>query len=226
MQLTGSPGKLAFPAVCARCGAPAGRRIRVEKVFSRSDGDLRTAYAVLRTDVPFCLTCTSKHRSEATGRPFGERVVSLFRSALLVPALGFAMAALWSLLQVIDHVGSGESALRFAGLFAGFALLALVCTRAALRRTHRYRVAEPSSVTSAFDFTDDLSEMFERERHDYRLANPVFGDAFVAVNASRVWHSDSGRARAGDRGRSAVLLLSLTGGVAVLGWLGLSALRG
>jgi hypothetical protein len=226
VQLTGSPEKLAYPAVCARCGSPAGRRIRVEKVFSRSDGDLRTAYAVLRTDVPFCLSCTSKHRSEATGQPFGERVVSLFRSVLLVPALGFAVAALWSLLQAIDRLGGGESALRFAGLFAGFALLTLVCTRAALRRTHRYRVAEPSSVTSAFDFTDDLSEMFERERHDYRLANPVFGDAFVAVNASRVWHSDSGRARAGDRGRSAVLLLSLTGGVAVLGWLGLSVLRG
>jgi hypothetical protein len=224
VELMGSPGKLAFPAVCARCGAPAGRRMRVEKVFSRSAG-VHPTYVVLRADVPFCLPCTSKHRSEATGPPFGERVVSLFRSTLLIPAFVLAVVALVLLPRAIDRLGNDvNAALVFAAACAGLALAALLFLRGALRRTHRYRVTGPSSVTSAFDFTDDLSEMFERERHSYQLANRVFGDAFVAVNAARVWDGHHGRAR--DRGRSPVLLVSLAGVVAFLGWVGFSALRG
>lgn len=223
MELMGSPGKLSFPAVCARCGAPAGSRTRVEKVFSRAAGNHPT-YVVLRADVPFCLSCTSKHRSEATGPPFGERMGSLFRSVLLVPALGFAVFALVLLRRAMDRLTSdGTAALVLTALCVGSGLLALLLLRGALRRTHRYRVAGPSSVTSAFDFTDDLSDMFERERHTYLLGNQVFGDAFVAVNAARVWDGHHGRAT--DRERSPVLWLTVTGCIAFIGWLGLNALR-
>ncbi len=224
MELMGSPGKLAFPAVCARCGAPAGSRMRVEKVFSRSAGDHPT-YVVLRADVPFCLSCTNKHRSEATGQPFGERVGSLFRSVLLVPALGLAVFAVVLLRRAMDRLGSdGTAALVLTAFCVGSGLLAMMLLRGALRRTHRYRVAGPSSVTSAFDFTDDLSEMFERERHTYLLANRVFGDAFVAVNAARVWDGHHGRAT--DRERSPMLMVGLAGILVLLGWVGITALRG
>lgn len=222
----GSPGKLAFPAVCAKCGAPAGRRVRVEKVFSRSmRGDQPAGYVVLGTEVPFCTSCVTKHRSEATAAPYGQRVVSMFRSMLLVPALVFAGVAVWLLPRALDRLtgGTERSILVLAGLVAGFGVLGLLCARAAVRRTRRYRVSGPSTVTSAFDFTDDLSEMFERERHTYQLANRVFGDAFVAVNASLVWDGDHGRAR--DRNHSALLLLTITGCIAFIGWLGLNALR-
>jgi hypothetical protein len=195
-ELIGAPRKLAFPQACASCGTPAGRRIRVEKVFRREHGEQPATFAVVGVDVPFCTTCTARHRSEVKHLPAGQRMLTLLRSVLLVPAAGFSIVALTLVAPLANRVADGNwhDALSFLGLVAGFGALGLACAWTAMRQSHRYRVTEPTSVTSAFDFSDDLSETFERERHSYQLRSPRFAEAFVAVNASRVWDS---------RGRSA-----------------------
>jgi hypothetical protein len=227
IELTGAPRKLAFPQACASCGTPAGRRIPVEKVFERPRADQPARYAVVRVDVPFCMTCLKRHRDEAKHLPPSKQVLSVLRSILLIPAAGFVITALVLIGPFVHRVavGNWRSALLFFGLVVGFGLLGIGCGVAALRQSHRYRVAEPTSVTSAFDFTDDLSELFERERHNYLLRNPRFAEAFVAVNATRVWDRQSRSARSGGRGRSAVLWAGFAGTLVFVSWILATAFR-
>jgi len=191
VDLTGAPHKVAFPQACANCGTTAGRRLRIEKVFHRKRRDGRERHAVVRVDVPFCTTCIERHRSEVKQLPPGQRALSLLRSVLLIPAAGFTITALVLLRPLAHRVADGNwhAAVTFLVLVAGFGMAGVLCAWTALRHSHRYRVAEPTSVTSAFDVSDDLSQRFERERHSYELRNTRFAEAFVAVNASRVSHS-------------------------------------
>jgi hypothetical protein len=226
IELTGAPRKLAFPQACASCGTPAGRRIPIEKVFERQRGDHPSRYAVVRVDVPFCTTCRQRHHDEAKHLPAGQQALSVLRSILLIPATVFVIMAMVLIGPFVHRVaiGNWKAALVFFGLVVGFALLGILCGWAALRRSHRYRVTEQTSVTSAFDFSDDLSQAFERERHSYLLRNPRFAEAFVAVNASRVSDNQGRSARAGGsggagRGRSAVLWAGLAGTLVFVSWI-------
>lgn len=234
IELTGAPRKLAFPQACANCGTPAGRRIPVEKVFERERGDHPSRYAVVGVDVPFCTNCRQRHRDETKHLPAGKQVLSVLRSILLVPATGFVITALVLIGPFVHRVATGDwnAALLFFGLVVGFALLGIACGWAAMRQSHRYRVTEQTTVTSAFDFSDDLSQTFERERHTYILRNSRFAEAFVAVNASRVWDRQSrGRsARASGsggtgRGRSAVLWAGFAGTLVFVSWILAMAFR-
>jgi len=197
VELAGAPRKLAFPQACASCGTPAGRRLRIEKVFQRERRDQPDRYAVVGVDVPFCTTCIERHRSEVRHLAPVQGLLSLLRSVLLIPAGVFLVVALVLILPLFHKVADGNwhDVWIFLALVAGFGVLGLACARAALHQSHRYRVTEPTSVTSAFDFSDNLSGRFERERHSYRLLNARFADAFVAVNASRVWHNQGRSAR-------------------------------
>jgi hypothetical protein len=226
--MTGAPRKLAFPQACASCGRPAGRRLRVEKVFTHAHGSGPATYRVVGVEVPFCTACVERHRTEVKHLAPVQGIVSLLRSVLLIPAVGFVLVAL-ALIPAVGHSvadGNWSRVWLFLGLVLGFALVGILCARAAVRQTHRYRVTDPTDVTSAFDFTDNLSAKFERERHNYELKNNRFAEAFVAVNASRIWHGEQRRSRSVDRGRAVALWLVLSGGALLVGWLGLSALRG
>lgn len=183
VELTGAPRKLAFPQACASCGTPAGRRIPVEKVFERGE-----RHTVVRVDVPFCMTCLQRHREEAKHLPASQQLLTLVRSALLIPAIALALAAVVLFAPLADSVAAGawDDALVYFGIVGGFGVLGIGLGVVALRRSHRFRVTEPTSVTSAFDFTDDLSRNSERERHGYTMRNPRFAEAFVAVNASKI----------------------------------------
>ena len=229
IELTGAPRKLSFPQACASCGTPAGRRIPVEKVFERQRGAHAVRYRVVRAEVPFCTTCLQKHRDEAKHLPAGQRMLSALRSALLIPVAGFVVAAVALLVPFTHRLGDRDwgPALIYFALAVSSVLFAIGCAVAALRRSHRHRVAEPTSITSAFDFTDDLSELFERERHSYNLRNARFAEAFVAVNASRVWDSRPRRRNtpARGRGRSAVLFAGFVGSLVFVAWIVAEAAR-
>lgn len=223
IELTGAPRKLSFPQACASCGTPAGRRIPVEKVFERQRGSQPIRFRVVRVEVPFCTTCLGKHRDEAKHLPAGQRMLSALRSVMLIPAAAFAVTGVVLLVPFSHQLGDRDwgSALVYLALAVSAVLFAIGCGTVALRRSHRHRVAEPTSVTSAFDFTDDLSELFERERHSYNLRNARFAEAFVAVNATRVWDDQDRRrnTRAGGRRRSAVLFAGFAGSLVFVAWI-------
>jgi hypothetical protein len=220
VELTGPLGSAALPPLCASCGSAAGQRLQVEKVFRRKAGtDVPATYVVSSVSVPFCGGCVARHQAESPPKPVTVRALTLLRSVLMIPAVSFALITLWLLPRFFDNGG-----LLFGGILLAFALLSVACLRAAWAQTHRYRVAELSSVTGSFDFTDDLSELFERERHNYLLRNPTFAEAFNAANADQVWDPASPGARRADRARSGLLIAVVLVGVVYVGYLVITAL--
>jgi hypothetical protein len=52
------------------------------------------------------------------------------------------------------------------------------------------RIARQTEITRACDFSDDVSRIFERERHIYAVRDRTFFEAFAAANHDRVWTED------------------------------------
>lgn len=69
----------------------------------------------------------------------------------------------------------------------------------------RYVVpAEPTSLTGAFDFSDDESALFEPERHRFTFRNGDVAAEFAELNAHRDWDPASTRAQLALRARLAL----------------------
>jgi hypothetical protein len=186
VEIIGSPKDLEFPPVCANCGNATSESFEVAKVFRRaeqSSGSSPGPIVVKRVIVPFCPPCTAQHQSEVQTMTGSERfrLALRARSALGVPV--FAVLAL--LVLYVASRRASPSPILF-GLAALFAFLAWASYRAAYRETEYRAVPPATSVTSAFDFTDDPSKLFERERHTLKLRNPVFAEALVARNTERI----------------------------------------
>jgi hypothetical protein len=64
--------------------------------------------------------------------------------------------------------------------------------------------AEPTPVMRAVDFTADVSEMFEPERHRFTFRNYEVAARFGELNADREWDPASTRAQLARRGRMVV----------------------
>jgi hypothetical protein len=221
VELRGSPRRLAWPPLCPACGAPAGERLEVAKVFSRR-GRLRRGpqrFAVTRVPIPFCASCAARHRTLSAPMSPLTRAFSYVRSGLVITivcAAGFAAV-------LVPHVygtplptptSPGEvQILRFARQLPLFmAALALGALVAMLYQTRRYRVSAQTEVTRSCDFSDDMSLFFEREFHVWRVRDPRFFAAFVEANRGRV--VTEGERVVRDRVRSAVFILLVLAAVA------------
>ncbi len=66
-------------------------------------------------------------------------------------------------------------------------------------------VTDPTPVMRSVDFTADISEMFEPERHRFSFRNFEVADRFAELNADREWDPASTRAQLARRGRMAVI---------------------
>ena len=108
--------------------------------------------------------------------------------------LGFAI---FLLTNVRSASGSGEAsgfvdmlALVFGG--AGAALIAH-----AWWDSRRYMIPRQTSVTLAFDFSPDVSDLLDHaQRRVYAMRDAAFAGAFTALNRDRVWQADPAAVRA------------------------------
>ena len=53
----------------------------------------------------------------------------------------------------------------------------------------------PTPVLAAADYTTNVGELFEGERHTLTFADPVFAAQFAALNADRAWDASAPKAR-------------------------------
>lgn len=83
------------------------------------------------------------------------------------------------------------------GLFFGW--IARLQTKVVLDRTAHLRVPPQSEVTQAFDFSDDVSDLFEPKRVMYAMRDARFAAAFGALNSDKAWHANGPQARAARR---------------------------
>ena len=198
VTLRGRPSQLAMPDSCANCGSPAERRLLIEKVFRRDEGpEGGVHYVVSPVHVPFCSPCIARHQAEVVTVSPVKRVLLCFQQPVIIAALFMGGMAVFLAPPAFDAVvgGHGVGGLVFLGIVVVFGLIAAASGYAAFNLSRRHAVAPLTSVTSAFDFTDDESAMFERQRRTYRLRDPTFAAAFEEANQDRRWDPRSRRPR-------------------------------
>ena len=194
LELRGAPSALTWPRICANCGAPADEQIEVRKVFGRrrptrfgrrSGSGYLIDFRIVPAPVPFCLTCANQHRATVQPRAFNI-VTDFIFSWAIIPVVGCSIIAYATFpgLNASLSDSAGRAAWSFFAIFvAGIAW----CCGLWWRTTAPDRVVRQTEVTLACDFTRDVSEVFERERHIYAMRNKAFADALASANADRAW---------------------------------------
>lgn len=205
VELTGPLRTLRFPGRCANCGAATTERLPVRKVFGRSSGYRRRAisrrylgYRIDTAPVPYCPACIAQDGRErqSLASCWRARLLSLaLQSIPAFPCLGFAVFLL-STIGPPTH--PGEATGGFERTFALVFSLAGACLIGyAWWDTRRYLVPRQTSVTLAFDFSPDVSDVLDHgERRVYAMRDQAFAEAFTALNRDRVWQPDPSAERA------------------------------
>lgn len=204
VELTGPLRSLGFPNRCANCGAVTGERLPVRKVFARNAGQRRRTrsrryrgYRIDTVQVPYCGGCIAQDARER------QSVATRWRSRLgglllgSFPALFPLGFAVFLLTTVGPQSGSGQAS-SFMGILAlvfGGAGAALIAH--AWWDTRRYMIPRQTSVTLAFDFSPDVSDLLDHhQRRVYAMRDAAFAEAFAALNRDRVWQPDPAAERA------------------------------
>lgn len=76
--------------------------------------------------------------------------------------------------------------------------------------------AEPTVLMRSVDFSGDISELFDPERHRFTFCNYEVAARFGELNAGREWDPASTRAQLAARGRKAVIAAVVLFGIYVL----------
>lgn len=205
VELSGRLRSLAFPQRCANCGAATAERLHIRKVFSRSAGRLRRmsastypGYRIDSADVPYCPACIARdaRERESVASRWRARLPSfVLQSVPALPCLGFAVFLLRTTGAPM-HAGDAADGFEHAlVLLFGGSGLALIAR--ALWETRRYMVPNQTSITVAFDFGPDVSDLLDPgERRIYAMRDAAFAEAFMALNRERVWLPDPAADRA------------------------------
>jgi hypothetical protein len=184
LELGGAPSDFVWPDLCPACGGAARDRLDVRKVFvrrSRGHGG-RTRHVIACVTVPFCEKCVDRHHAEAHAMSPLRRGLTYVQSFLLIPAVGAGYMA-----SVTLPAARGASLDQPAGLwawglvafFAGISVMSLV---AMWQGTKRFRVPPQTSVTRAFDYSDELGSMVEGRRRVYTIQDGGFAERFASIN--------------------------------------------
>ena len=224
LELRGAPSALAWPRLCANCGAPASEQITVRKVFSRRSptrfgrrgaSGYVIDFRIVPAPVPFCLTCANQHRATVEPRAFNFITDFIFSWAIL-PVAGSSFFA-YLTFQATRNLSLADPAGRVGwGIFAVLVAGVVWCVVLWWRVSAPDRIEHQTEITRACDFSRDVSEMFERERHIYAIRNKSFADAFAAANADRAWTAQD---QAHSRRYSWVYSLGFLAALAVVAWL-------
>ena len=210
VELTGPLRSLKLPEICANCGAPATGKIQVERAFAHPREEVRGRF------VPFCAACLAIHAREVKPMPTLELLLTIVRTPLMVPVIGFSAVALWFALEAIEETVRRDltGLALMGGLAALFSLIAAGSLIGAWRTTRARRVIAQTSISSAFDFGPDISSVFESERRRYTIRSQEFTGEFLAANRKRLWTAGK-RQRAASRRFYAAAI----GGILLLGFL-------
>jgi hypothetical protein len=205
VELTGPLRSLGFPNRCANCGAVTSERLPVRKVFARNAGYRRLAtsrrylgYRIDTARVPYCPTCIAqdgRERQSLASRWRARLGGMLIRSFPAVFPLGFAIFLLTHI-QPPTHPGEAAGGFeRALALLFGFSGAGLIVYGWWDSRSSM--VPRQTSVTLAFDFSPDISDLLDRaQRRVYTMRDAGFAEAFTALNRDRVWQPDRGAERA------------------------------
>jgi hypothetical protein len=206
IHLVGPTKKIAFPDLCACCGAPARDRIRIERAFEHWSHDRESYHwwTFLSLRVPFCAACTAQHRQQERGISLMRRLLLLFQTFTAIPMLGGTAFAGYFYSLGLAHPGSAVITNMAAGVFA---LIGLGAAWAGWRSTRHRAIPIPTAVTGSFLFTDDEAALLEPERHTFSLRNATFAAAFAADNQHRVWDPAGPQARRALRWRRVLWVL-------------------
>lgn len=207
--VTGGLGEVVKPDLCANCGCPTSERLLVEKVFERRDSDSPTAYSIARVNVPFCPTCIRRHREEVKPVTPLARLLLCFRSGTGVGGAFSAAFGLWLFPKFLPRMLRGDltNLLVFSAIPGLFFLIAYGCFRAAWDETEHLAVIPATSITSAFDYSDNCAQTFDVERRIYTLRNERFAQAMLEANRDRVWNPNSRGARTASRKRNVLFIV-------------------
>lgn len=215
-ELAGSPRDLAWPGLCASCGAAAAERIPVTKVFVRYFGRRQRRFGVddvrslvkCTIAVPFCGTCAARHRDLEPRIGTFARLWSYVTSVFVIP-LAIALFAV-ALYFVPSLVGDGAAIISmpkaplqaavFAAAAAGFAVLIW-------HQTRHKRVPRQTEVTLSFDFSDNMGNVLTGEHRIYAMSNAAFAESFRFANAGRLW-TEERRARGRRRENIAAAIVA------------------
>lgn len=223
VEMTGRPEGFVWPATCPNCGAHANESIRIAKVFFRAHRftDDPSYHVITAVEVPFCAACAERHRGEEPGMTPMQRVASTFMSPMLLVMLFAALAALFCLKEALSDLSDRTGVMVMGGMAAFFFLIGFAGWLASVGATKRLRVPAQTSVTLAFDFSDDLSKLFDGSRRLYAIRNEAFAREFESLNGSRVWRPDSPTARTARAKRKLVYYVVAAAAIAVtvLEWL-------
>lgn len=211
LEVRGSPQSLAWPDVCANCGAGTRERLRVRKAFFRHGRGRHyhgfLGYRVVSMDVPFCPACVSRHRETLPAVSWLRR----YRSFLLNPAhiatVGCVVLLGNTLPAVADVPGDRTAAMVFWGLPAifVFGIIWTIGTTWLMSRPDRF---EPRTETSlACDVSHDVGGLLSSRRYVYGFRNKTFADAFERANQGQLWTGLDQRRAMRKSGIAAILFL-------------------
>jgi hypothetical protein len=208
VELTGPLRSLAFPSRCANCGAVTTERLPVRKVFGRSSGYRRRAisrqylgYRIDMARVPYCPACIAldERDRESVGSRWRARLGSLLLQSFpgFLP-IGFAVYLLTTVSPTSAPDNGSDGFVRALALLFGGCGIALIVR--ALWETRRYMVPRQTSITLAFDFSPDVSDLLDhQQRRVYAMRDAAFAEAFSTLNRERVWRPDPAAERAEKR---------------------------
>ena len=202
MTLWGAPDAAHFPPLCPNCGSAAAARLSCSKGFRRSSGsDTPDSTVVISVAVPFCDDCIARHRAEVRSPSFLANVVSSFSSGDMFAAAGLGAAAAFTAYHALDELLRGRTShfAVFAGLAGIFGLLARFQGKLAWRDTEYFRVAAQTTVTKAFDYSDNEPAPFESARFSCTMRDERFAAAFKSLNRHLEYEPGSTAAQADRR---------------------------
>ena len=198
LELVAPLRAIAWPSLCANCGAATDDRLTVRKVFNRPRSVRRVSrgfqrYTIGAADVPYCADCAARHRELVPRRTvLGDAWRMLW--PVLIPMVGAAWFLNLTLRIALEEQARGEMAARYIwGMPALFGFILAWCLAIAWWSSRNARVERQTEVTRACDFSDDVSRIWERERRIYALRNERFARAFADANAGRAWTRDDDR---------------------------------
>ena len=195
LELRGGLGGLDWPELCPACGAPARERVPVRKVFVRRRRRRggQTRYVIGEARVPFCPGCIAQHRTEDAAGPAPSRPLTYLRSFLIIPAVGAAVLACLILPAARREPWTEPGGIVAWVVVALFVALSLASVAATVADTRRFRVRPQTTVTRAFDYSDELGGVVEGRRRAYAIQDAAFAERFGAANRDRQWTGDDER---------------------------------
>lgn len=192
LELRGSPNDLSWPTVCAGCGDAAVEQIEVKKAFRPRPrrrggnwGGFLQPYRIASAPIPFCGRCVAEHHATVKRPSTAKKLMSFLLTPLVIPVVGSA----WVMSKVYPAMegATGPGALIGWGLFALMAANMVWCTFLMWQTSRASRLDPLTNTTRACDFSEDVSEFYEKERRIYAIKTKAFAESFAALNRDRVW---------------------------------------